>query len=53
MNTDGRTHTNSVSDDFGDNFGFLKLRDHYSSNCNPGTIVEIDNIEIRLGETSL
>jgi len=53
MNTDGRIHSNTVSDDFGDNFGFLKLRDHYSSNCNPSTRVEIDNIEIRLGETSL
>jgi hypothetical protein len=50
---DGRTRTATVDEDWGDNLRILRLRSHYSSNCDPSTVVKIDNIEIRLGQTHL
>lgn len=50
---DGRTRTATVDEDWGDNLRIFTLKSHYSSNCDPSTVVKIDNIEIRLGQTHL
>jgi hypothetical protein len=39
--------------DWGNDLHYLTLFSHYSSNCNPPTVVRIDDIEIRIGQTWL
>jgi hypothetical protein len=50
---DGRTRTATVTEDWGDDLRYLTLQSHPSTNCDPPTVVRIDDIEIRLGQTYL
>ena len=53
FNGDDRTRTATVSDDFGLDLQILDFYTTYSSNCDPPTVVRIDDIVIRQGTTEL